>query len=294
MSDNAPRGALAAATAFFIWGLFPLYWKLLGAVPAVQVLAHRGIWCAAAVWVVLLVRRDVAWLPRLSLRLWLLLGLGGLLITVNWGVYVFAVLNGHVIDSSFGYFITPLVNALLAVLVLREKPTLPQRCAVAIATAGVVLLGWELGQLPWISLALAISFGLYGLVRKLAAIDAVQGLAVESGLMVVPALPYLLWCAHTGQGYFMHGDGRADLLLVLGGPVTAVPLALFAWAARRVSMLAIGVMQYIAPTVQLIIGVWFFHEPFDGPRQLAFGLIWAALALFTGEALWRYRQSTRS
>ncbi|MEJ0098597.1 MAG: EamA family transporter RarD [Pseudomonadota bacterium] len=245
-------------------------------------------------WAVLLVRRDVAWLPRLSARLWLLLALGGMLITVNWGVYVFAVLNGHVIDSSFGYFITPLVNVLLAVLVLRERPTVLQRWAVAIATAGVALLGWELGQLPWISLVLAVSFGLYGLVRKLAAIDAVQGLAIESGLMALPALPYLLWCAHTGQGYFMHGDGRADLLLVLGGPVTAVPLALFAWAARRVSMLAIGVMQYLAPTVQLMIGVWFFHETFDGPRQLAFGLIWVALALFTGEALWRYRRGVRT
>ncbi len=133
MSDNAPRGALAAATAFFIWGLFPLYWKLVGAVPPLQLLAHRGVWCAAAVWIVLLLRRDLAWITRLPPRLWKLLALGGLLITINWGVYVWAVLNGHVVDSSFGYFITPLVNVLLAVLVLRERPTTMQRGAVAVA-----------------------------------------------------------------------------------------------------------------------------------------------------------------
>jgi chloramphenicol-sensitive protein RarD len=254
------------------------------------VLAHRGLWCAVAVWLVLLARREFAWVVRLPLRLWALLGLGGLLITVNWGVYVWAVIKGHVIDTSFGYFITPLVNVLLAVLVLRERPTTMQLAAVGTAAMGVVLLGWHLGQLPWISLALAISFGLYGLLRKLVAVDAMHGLAIESGLMVVPALLYLLWCARAGQGHFLQGEPRIDLLLAIGGPVTAIPLALFAWGARRVSMLTIGVMQYLAPSVQLLLGVWFFHEPFGGTQRLAFGLIWVALALFTGEALWRFRK----
>jgi len=289
MGDNAPRGALAAGLAFFIWGLFPLYWKLVATVPALQVLAHRGLWCGVAVWLVLLARGDLAWVRAVSPRLWMLLAVGGLLITVNWGVYVWAVARGHVIDTSLGYFITPLVNVLLAVVVLRERPTRLQWAAVAIAAAGVLLLSARAGQLPWIALALACSFGLYGLVRKLAVIDAMHGLAIESGLMLLPALVYLGWCAHAGQGHFLHGDGRTDLLLVLGGPVTAIPLALFAWGARRVSMLAIGVMQYLAPTVQLLLGVWFFHESFGSARQFAFGLIWIALALFTGEALWRYR-----
>jgi chloramphenicol-sensitive protein RarD len=290
MNADTPRGALAATTAFFIWGLFPVYWKLVGAVPPVQLLAHRGLWCAVAVWTLLLVRRDLVWVTRLSLCKWGLLALAGLLITANWGVFVWAVLNGHVLDSSFGYFITPLVNVLLAVLVLRERPTTLQRWAVAVAMVGVALLGWELGHLPWISLALAASFGLYGLVRKVAAVDATHGLAVESGLMALPAVVYLLWCERMGQGHFLHGDSHLDLLLVLGGPVTAVPLMLFAWAVLRVSMLAIGVMQYLAPTVQLLLGVWLFREPFGSTRQLAFGLIWVALALFTGEALWRYRK----
>jgi len=290
MHPDTPRGALAATMAFFIWGLFPVYWKLVGAVPPVQLLAHRGLWCAVAVWTLLLLRRDLGWITRLPLRKWGLLTLAGLLITANWGVFVWAVLNGHVLDSSFGYFITPLVNVLLAVLVLRERPTALQRWAVAVAMAGVAVLGWGFGHLPWISLALAASFGLYGLLRKVAMVDAMHGLAVESGLMALPAVAYLLWCEHAGQGHFLHGDGYLDLLLVLGGPVTALPLLLFAWAVLRVSMLAIGVMQYLAPTVQLLLGVWLFHESFGGTRQLAFGLIWAALALFTGEALWRYRK----
>lgn len=292
MSDSAPRGALAAAIAFFLWGLFPLYWKLVGDVPSLQVLAHRGLWCAIAVLLVLLARRDLAWIRTLSARLWVLLAIGGALITVNWGVYVWAVARGHVIDTSLGYFITPLVNVLLAVLVLRERPTPLQQVAVAIAAGSVVLLGWQLGQLPWISLVLACTFGLYGLLRKLTVIDAMRGLAVESGLMVLPAVGYLLWCEHSGHGYFMHGDTTVELLLVIGGPVTAIPLALFAWGARRVSMVTIGLMQYLAPTVQLMLGVWFFHEPFDGARQIAFALIWVALALFSGEALWRYRRGT--
>ncbi|HTQ35500.1 MAG TPA: EamA family transporter RarD [Steroidobacteraceae bacterium] len=292
MGDNAPRGALAAGLAFFIWGLFPLYWKLVGTVPALQVLAHRGLWCAVAVWLVLLARREFAWIGGLSARLWMLLALGGVLITVNWGVYVWAVARGHVIDTSLGYFITPLVNVLLAIAVLRERPTWPQWIAVGIAGGGVLLLTMRAGQLPWIALALACSFGLYGLVRKLAVIDAMHGLAVESGLMLLPALAYLWWCAHAGELQFLRGAGRLDMLLVMGGPVTAIPLTLFAWGTRRVSLLAIAVMQYLTPTVQLLLGVWFFHEPFGNSRQLAFVLIWVALALFTGEALWRYRKTT--
>lgn len=291
MSDNAPRGALAAVMAFLLWGLFPLYWNLVGDVPALQVLAHRGLWCALAVLLVLALRRDLAWIATLPLRLWLLLALGGALITVNWGVYVWAVARGHVIDTSLGYFITPLVNVLLAVLVLKERPTPLQWAAVAIAAAGVVLLGWRLGELPWISLVLAFSFGLYGLLRKLADIDAMRGLAVESGLMALPALGYLLWCHHAGQMSFLRGNFHLDALLVLGGPVTAIPLALFAWGARRVSMVALGLMQYLAPIVQLLLGVWIFHEPFGGTQQLAFAMIWVALAIFSAEALWRYRRN---
>jgi len=282
------RGALAAMAAFFIWGLFPLFWSRLGDVPPLQVLAHRALWCAVAVWLWLGLRNDMGWIRQVSTRLLLLLATGGLLISVNWGIYVVAVVTGHVIDTSLGYFISPLVSFLIAALVLREQLNWPQRLAVAIATAAVVLLGLQLGAPPWIALGLGISFGGYGLVRKLAPFDSIHSLAVESGVMLLPAAAYLLWCGHSGTNVFLQGHWRDDLLLVAGGPITAVPLVLFAYGARRVSMVALGMMQYISPIVALLLGVLVFHEPFGGARLLAFACIWVALAVFTGDALWRY------
>lgn len=288
MRDAAPRGALAAMAAFFIWGLFPLFWSRLGHVPALQVLAHRALWCAVAVWLVLLLRRDLGWAGSLRPRLLALLALGGVLISINWGVYVWAVIAGHVIDTSLGYFISPLVSVLIAVAVLREPLARTQRVALLVAAAGVLVLGWQAGHPPWIALALATSFGIYGLVRKLAPFDAVHGLAVESSVMLVPAAGYLLWCEWHGTGSFLHGSWHDDVLMVVGGPVTAIPLVLFAYGAQRISLVALGVMQYIAPTVQLLLGIWVFHEPFGGARQVAFACIWVALALFTWEAWRRY------
>lgn len=282
------RGALAAMTAFFIWGLFPLFWSLLVEVPSPQVLAHRALWCAVAVWLWLLARGDLGWVRQLSLRLLALLALGGMMISINWAVYVVAVVTGHVIDTSLGYFISPLVSFVIAVVVLREKLNMAQSLAVAIATAGVVLLGWHLGAPPWIALGLGLSFGCYGLVRKLAPFDPVHSLAVESGVMLLPAAGYLLWCELGGAGMFLHGHWRDDLLLIAGGPITAVPLVLFAYGAQRVSMMALGAMQYISPIVALLLGILVFHEPFGGARLAAFGCIWVALALFTGDALRRY------
>ncbi len=288
MSNPAPRGALAAVAAFCIWGLFPLFWSQLVTVPALQVLAHRSLWCAVAVWLFLLIRGDLGWAGTLRPRLLGLLALGGVLIAINWGVYVWAVVSGHVIDTSLGYFISPLVSVLIAVALLREKLGWVQRAALGIAAAGVLLLAWQSGHPPWVALALAVSFGTYGLVRKLAPFDAVHGLAIESSVMLVPAALYLLWCESSGTGTFLHGLWRNDLLMVIGGPVTAIPLVLFAYGAQRVSMVALGILQYIAPTVQLLLGIWVFHEPFGGVRQVAFACIWVALALFTGEVLRRY------
>src|SRR6478609_825118 len=289
MTRGRTAGALTGAAAFFIWGLFPLFWSLLRGVPALQLLAHRALWCAIAVWGLLVVRGDLAWVRTLSPRLWTLLAIGGLLISANWGMYVWAVVTGHVIDTSLGYFITPLVSVVLAVSVLRERLRMAQCAAVGIAATGVLYLAWQLGHPPWIALTLALSFGLYGLVRKLVPFDSMRGLAIESGVMLPPALLYLLWCEHTGQGAVLHGHWRDDLLLVAGGPVTAVPLLLFSLSAQRVSLLALSVMQYLAPSVALVLGILVFHEPFGGTRLLAFGCIWAALLIFTIDALRRYR-----
>jgi chloramphenicol-sensitive protein RarD len=288
MQGAGVRAALAAMAAFFIWGLFPLFWSQLGHVPPLQVLAHRALWCAVAVWSWLVVRGELGWIRQVSLRLLALLALGGLLISINWAVYVVAVITGHVIDTSLGYFISPLVSFVIAALVLRERLNWPQRAAVAIATAAVVLLGVHLGTPPWIALGLGLSFGCYGLVRKLAPFDAMHSLAVESGVMLLPAAGYLLWCELRGSGTFLHGHWHDDLLLIAGGPITAVPLVLFAYGAQRVSMMGLGIMQYISPIVALLLGILVFHEAFGGVRLLAFGCIWVALAVFTGDVLRRY------
>jgi chloramphenicol-sensitive protein RarD len=288
MQGSGLRGPLAAVTAFFIWGLFPLFWSLLVQVPPLQVLAHRALWCAVAVWSWLLLRSELGWVRQVSPRLLALLALGGLLISINWAVYVVAVVSGHVIDTSLGYFISPLVSFVIAALVLRETLNWPQRLAVAIAASAVVLLGVHLGTPPWFALGLGISFGCYGLVRKLAPFDPVHSLAVESGVMLLPAAGYLLWCESSGSNVFLHGHWRDDLLLIAGGPITAVPLVLFAYGAQRVSMMALGVMQYTSPIVALLLGILVFHEPFGGVRLLAFACIWVALAVFTGDMLRRY------
>ena len=284
-------GLVIGAAAYLIWGLFPLYWSKLTGVPPLQLLAHRAVWCAVAVWLWLVLRRDHAWIGRLAPRHALPLVVGGILISINWGVYVLAVTTGHVIDTSLGYFITPLVNVLFAVWILRERLSRSQSAAVILATGGVLYLAWQLGHPPWIALILACSFGLYGLVRKLAPFDSVHGLAIESTVMLFPAIACLLWCEWRGTGTFLHGHWRDDVLLVAGGAVTAIPLVLFAMAVQRVSMIALGVLQYIAPTVALLLGLVVFHEPFGGARRIAFVCIWLALALFTGEALFRYTRS---
>lgn len=284
-------GVPAAMTAYLIWGLFPLFWRMLGDVPALQLLAHRAAWCAVAVWLFLLARGDLAWIRAVTPRQFGWLALGGTLISVNWGVYVWAVVNGHVIDTSLGYFITPLVSVIVAVGILGERLNRSQRMAVGMAAAGVLFMAWQLGHPPWIALVLAVSFGIYGLIRKLAPFDSIRGLAVESGVMLLPAAAYLLWCEHAGQGAFGQGQWRQIVLLVIGGPITAVPLVLFAIAAQRVSMLTLGIAQYISPSVALLLGIWVFREPFGSVRQVAFGCIWAALLVFSLDALRRYREA---
>ncbi|MGH8460360.1 MAG: EamA family transporter RarD [Stenotrophobium sp.] len=284
------QGVLAAAAAYFIWGLFPLYWKLLEQVPAVQIMSHRIVWCALLVFSFLAAREGVAWLRQLSPRLIAMLAASSLLIACNWWLYIWAVNNGHIVETSLGYFINPLVSVLLGVCLLGEKLRRWQWLSVAVAAAGVLYLTLQTGHIPLIALTLACSFGGYGLVRKLAPVPAVQGLAVESGLLLLPALALLLWAERHGEGRFGHIALSLDLLLVAGGVVTAVPLALFAYGARRIPLSMIGFLQYLAPTLQLFIGVLVFHEAFARPQLIGFGCIWAALAIYTLDGLWRLRR----
>ena len=292
MPSSTQRGGIAAAAiAYFIWVLFPLYWSLFRGVPTFQLLAHRVAWCAVAVWLYLLLKGDGGWWRRLESGTVVRLVGTSLLISVNWGLYIAAVNSGHVIDTSLGYFITPLVNVLFGVLLLRERLNGLQWLAVACAATGVSYLAVALGALPWIALVLALSFGGYGLVRKMTPVDAVHGLALESTILLPPAVAYLAWCEAQGRGVFLHQAWHRDLLLAAGGVLTAIPLVLFAIGARRVPMTMLGFLQYLAPSVALVLGILVFKEPFGREQLVAFGWIWVALAVFSCDALQRYFRS---
>ena len=287
------RGLLAAATAFTIWGVFPAYWHLLKAVPSMQIMAHRVVWSAVLVVGWLLWRQGWDWWRTIAARPRMLaaLALSGAVIAFNWGLSIWAVNAGHVVETSLGYFINPLVTVALGVVVLRERLRRPQWIAVACAAAGVAWLTWSAGSPPWIALGLAGSFALYGLVRKLVPVDAVAGLGVESLFMFLPALAYVLWAeAGHGGGFIGGWSLGTQLLLVFSGVVSAVPLVAFAYGVRRIPLSVVGLLQYIGPTLQLLLGVWFFREPFTAVHALGFGAIWLGLAIFAGEGLWRGRR----
>jgi len=287
------RGMWVAVGAYVLWGVMPLYWHLLKAVPSLQIVLHRIAWSALFVGAYLLWRDGRGWLRRTLAgpRLGWMLALSGVLIAFNWGLYIWAVNAGHVVETALGYFINPLLNVLIGVLFLRERLRPLQWLSVAVAAAGVLWLAVRYGQVPWIALALAASFGLYGVVRKLAHVDAVAGLGVESAYLFLPAIALLAWTeAHGGGGFGAGYGAAASALLVLGGIVTALPLVGFAYAVRRIPLATVGLLQYIAPTLQFLIGVLVFREPFDRERLVGFACIWLALAIFAADGLLRARR----
>lgn len=295
MNDTtvARNGLWVAAGTFVLWGLMPLYWHLLKAVPSLQVIAHRIAWSALMVGAYLFWSQGRYWLrdtlkrPRMA---WAL-GLSGVTIAFNWGLYIWAVNAGHVIETSLGYFINPLVNVMMGVLVLRERLSLAQWLSVALAAVGVTWLTVSYGQLPWIAVSLALSFAAYTLIRKLVAVEAVTGLGVESLYLFLPALALMAWGETHGSGGFLGAWGwQLDLLLVTAGALTALPLIGFAYAVRRIPLSAIGLMQYIAPTLQFLIGWLVLREPFDRERAIGFLFIWVALAIFTTDSVLRARR----
>lgn len=275
------RGTLLGVAAYLMWGLFPLYWPLLEPAGAVEILAHRVVWSLVAVALLLvLTGRSVRNLPRARRPLALLVA-AAVLIAVNWGVYIWGVNNGHVVETSLGYFINPLVSVALGVVVLGERLRRLQWVAVAVAAAGVGVLTVAAGQPPWIALTLAFSFGTYGLVKAVVGVGAVEGLVVETAVLAPVALLFLAISASGGHGNFTnHGPGHA-LLLTTAGVVTAVPLLAFAGAAARVPLNRLGLLQYMTPTIQFLIGVLVRHEPVTAGRMAGFVVVWAALALFT-------------
>lgn len=270
-----------------MWGLFPLYFRQVQQVPAFEIVLHRSAWSLLFLLLVLAAMRRFGAL-RVALghaRQVGLFALSALLLSSNWLVYVWAVNNGRVVESSLGYFITPLVNVLLGTLVLHERPRRGQWVAVGVAGVGVAWLTVATGALPWIALVLAGSFGVYGLMRKTASLGALEGLALETLLLAPLVLPALAWITWQGGGALAGGDAATVGWLLLAGPLTALPLLLFAAGARRISMTTLGVLQYIGPTIQFALGVWLFREPFDPVRLAGFGFIWAALVIYTLEGM---------
>lgn len=291
--SRSTQGLYATLMAFIIWGFFPLYWSLLKHVPALQVMANRLIWCAVLVSGYLFIMRGMSWLTQFKGQRKLLTTLSctGVLIAINWGLYIWAVSNGHVIESSLGYFITPLVNVLLAVVVLKERLSMGQKLAFSFAGAGVLWLTIAFGQLPWVALSLAASFGAYGLLRKITAVDSISGLAIESLILFPLMLGFLIWWQVTGVSHLTPAAPQTSFLLILGGLVTAIPLILFAYGAQRIPLATVGLLQYVGPTIQFLCGWLIFDEAFGGDRAVGFGLIWLGCAIYLGESLLRARRS---
>ena len=286
-------GIVYAALAFVWWGLFPLYFRLVTTVGAAEVLAHRVVWCLVFLAVLLSWRRQWGWLAQVLRRPKVLAAFAAsaLLIGANWLTYIWAVLHGHVLESSLGYFITPLVNVLLGMSLLHERLRRTQWVALAIAALGVLWLTVQAGRPPWIALALAITFGAYGLMRKIAALGALEGLTLETLLLAPLALVVLGIGIRDGSASFPAPDLLTNLWMIALGPITAVPLLLFAAGARRLSMATLGIVQYIGPSIQFALGVTVFHEPFSAARLLGFGCIWLALVIYSLDG-WRIARST--
>ena len=285
-------GTIYGASAYLMWGLFPLFWPLLEPAGAVEILAHRIVWSLLVVVVLMAVGRRLVSLRALARngRSMRLLTLAAAVIAVNWGVYIYGVNTEHVVETSLGYFINPLVTVMFGVLFLAERLHPRQWFAIGVATIAVLVLSVDYGRPPWIALSLAFSFAVYGLLKKKAGAGAVESLAVETLVLFVPALVFLGWLASAGESHFgSEGPGHASLL-ILSGVVTAVPLLFFGAAATRVPLTTLGLLQYLAPTMQFLTGVVLYDEPMPAVRLAGFGLVWLALVVFTADFLGRRRQ----
>ncbi|HXF84295.1 MAG TPA: EamA family transporter RarD [Anaerolineales bacterium] len=280
------KGILNGIAAYALWGFFPVYWKLLHQVPALQLLGHRIGWSFILLTIYLLFTRQwhefrsAAFRPR-TIGIY---SIAGVLLSFNWLIYVWGVNAGFIVETSLGYFINPLLSVLLGVVFLRERLRTLQWVPVALAALGVIYLTVAYGRLPWIALSLAFTFGLYGFVKKLSPLGSLYGLTLETGIVFPVALTYLAFVGFNGSGAFMRNGVLVDLLLIGAGVVTTIPLLLFASAAKQIPLTIVGLLQYIAPTLQFLIGVLVYKEPFDTARLIGFGLVWAALLIFAIES----------
>lgn len=284
------QGVLFGIAAYSVWGLFPLYWPLLRPAGAMEILAHRIVWSLAFMIVLMARLRSFDWLRAIGGRRLGLLGLAAGLVTVNSMIYIWAVNHGHVLDSSLGYFMNPLVSVMLGIVFLGERLRRLQWIAIGIAGTAVVVLTLDYGRPPWIAMSLAVSFGLYGFVKKKAGVPALASLTVETGLLFLPALGYLLFLESIGTATFTHAGLGKDLLFAAGGVITAIPLLCFAAAANRIPLTLMGLLQYISPALQFLCGVVIAKEPMPASRWTGFALVWIGLAVFTVESVLHHRR----
>ncbi|BCY05162.1 EamA family transporter RarD [Actinoplanes sp. L3-i22] len=295
MSDER-RGYLYGFTAYALWGFFPIYFKLLQPSPPLEILSHRVIWSVVFVALLLTGMRNWTFLKRI-LRTPRLLGgisLAAVLIGVNWATYIYGVNSSRVVETALGYFITPLFVVLLGVTVLHERLRLWQWIAVGVGGLAVAILTIDYGHLPYIALTLAVSFGSYSLIKKRMSLPPAEGLFIESAVLALPALAYLTWLNLDGGAKFGHVSATHTILMLFAGVATAVPLLLFAGAANRVPLVGLGILQYVAPILQLACGVLIYHEPMPAARLAGFGLVWIALIIFTADGLRSARATARS
>lgn len=275
------KGILYGIGAYALWGFFPIYWKLLQNVSALELIGHRIAWSFLMLMAVILIARQwTEFRSALTARTFLTYSIASLLIGGNWLMYVWAVNAGHIVETSLGYFINPLLSVLLGLIILREKLRPAQWIPIILAFAGVTYLTLTFGRLPWIALSLAFTFGFYGLVKKLAPLSSLHGLTLETGILFIPALAYMIFVEVNGTAAFLHTGLVPDLLMVGAGVVTTIPLLMFTSAAKRVPLTTIGVLQYLAPTIQFLIGVFIYKEAFDRTRLIGFSLVWLALIIF--------------
>jgi chloramphenicol-sensitive protein RarD len=290
-TQRSRSGALYALLAFLAWGFNPVYFKAVKEVPVVEVVAHRVVWAILLLTIVVSIGRRWPSILRalFDRRALLTLAASTALLSSNWALYVWAVAHERILETSIGYFINPLLSVLLGMVFLGERLNRVQMVAVGLGVLGVANLTWHYGQLPWIALYLAGSFGFYGLVRKTAPVDALGGLFIETLILLPAAVVYLLWLAAAGGGSFSRDNFGFDLVLMLSGPVTAFPLLWFSAAARRLKLSTVGFFQYIAPSTQFLLAVFVYGEPFTHAHAVTFPLIWTALALLTADAVRRQR-----
>lgn len=286
------KGVISVFFAYVIWGFFPIYFKLLHDAPAIQIMTHRVTWSFIFLFILVSLRKEVGLIiGRLNKKIILIYLAAGLLLSINWLTYVWGVNAGFVVETSLGYFINPLVSVSLGMIFLRERLRPLQWVPVGLAAIGVIYLTILHGSLPWIALVLAFSFGFYGLFKKIAPLPSIQGVTLETAAIFIPALAFLLFSEFSGIGIFGHSSALTSILLALSGIVTAIPLILFATGAPLVTLSTIGLLQYVAPTIQFLIGVFLFGEPFSQHQLLGFSIIWLALLIFSVEGYMARRKT---